>query len=240
MIFFFAKIFKKKEHADDFVRGSLFANRPCYFKQIENRDGRGDKYEGAIIPELDGLSFTLTSTDIQTGEVSEITIPEEDFAAPPIIQPTWLDHFNVFCMYAGDSGGTEKISADNLQCLKKQLEIHEDCTKLGRYAVLIKNPKEFIRRVRFGAERENYRICWRFVRYYDPEVGTAPSESNLDTIFNKPGQYEYQKEFRFAIDTGTLGSDPITLDIGDISDIAFSMDTPDINRLLSVRIRRQS
>ena len=240
MILFFAKIHEKEEHADAFIRGSLFANRLRYFKQIENRDGRGDKYEGAIVPKLDGLCFTLTSTDIQTGEVTEITIPEEDFAGPTIILPKWFDHINLFCMYSGHSGGTEKISADNLQCLKKQLEIPEDCTKLGRYAVLIKNPKEFIRRVRFGAERENYRISWRFVRYYDPEVGTVPSESNLDSIFSKPRQYEYQKEFRFAIDTGTLESDPITLDIGDISDIAFRMDTPDINRLLSVRIRRQS
>ena len=240
MIFFFAKIYENEEHADAFVRGSLFANRLCYFKQIENRDGRGDKYEGAIVPKLDGLCFTLTSTDIQTGEVTEITIPEEDFAGPTIILPKWFDHINLFCMYSGYSGGTEKISADNLHCLKKQLEIPEDCTKLGRYAVLIKNPREFIRRVRFGAERENYRICWRFVRYYDPEVGTSPPESNLDSIFSKPRQYEYQKEFRFAIDTGTLGSDAITLNIGDVSDIAFRMDTPDINRLLSVRIRRQS
>ena len=240
MIFFFAKIFEKKEHADDFVRGSLFANRLSYFKRIENRDGRGDKYEGAIMPRLDGLSITLTCTDIETGEVSDITILEEDFAAPPIIQPTWLDHSNVFCMYAGYSGTFKEISIDNLQCFQKQLEIPEECTKLGRYAVLIKNVTEFIRRVRITAKREKYRICWRLLRYYDPEVGTPRLVSSLDSIFSKSKEYEYQREFRFAIDTGTLESDPITLDIGDISDIAFRMDTPDINRLLSVRIRRQS
>ena len=240
MIFFFAKIYKNEEHADTFIKGSLFANRLCYFKQIENRDGRGDKYEGAIVPKLDELCFTLTSKDIQTGEVTEITIPEDDFAGPPIIQPTWLDHFNVFCMYAGYSGAFKEIPTDNLQCFQKQPEIPEDCTKLGRYAVLIKDPKEFIRRVRVAAERENYKIWWRLLRYYDPEVGTPRLVSSLDSIFSKSKEYEYQREFRFAIDTGTLESDPITLDIGDISDIAFRMDTPDINRLLSVRIRRQS
>lgn len=238
MIFFFAKIYEKAEHADAFIKGSLFANRLCYFKQVENRDGRGDKFEGAIVPKLDGLCVKLSCTDTQTGEATEITIPPEDFAGPPIILPRWFDHFNLFCLYSGHSGGTGKISAANLQGLRKQLQMPEDCTRLGRYAVLIKNPKEFIRRVRFGAERENYRICWRFVRYYDPEVGAAPLKSNLDSIFTKPKQFEYQREFRFAIDTGALGRDPITLDIGDITDIAFRMDTADINRRLSLRVLR--
>ena len=141
-------------------------------------------------------------------------------------------------MYAGHSGGFKKISADNLQCFKKQLEIPEDCTRLGKYAVLIKNPKEFIRRVRVAAERENYRIYWRLVRYYDPEVGTASLESNLDSIFSKRKEYEYQKEFRFAIDTGTLGSDHITLDVGEIGDIAVCMNSREINRQFDIKIKR--
>ncbi len=238
MILFFVKIYEKEEHADDFVRGSLFANRLRYFKQIENRDGRGDKYEGAIVPKLDGLCFTLSCTDTHTGEVTEIIIPKDDFAGPPIILPRWFDHINLFCMYSGHSGGTEKISADNLQCLKKQLEIPEDCTKLGRYAVLIKNPKEFIRRVRFGAKREKYRICWRLVRYYDPEVGTPRLESSLDSIFSKSKGYEYQREFRFAIDNGSEGRNHIILDIGEIDDITMCMDSREINRQIDIRIKR--
>ena len=238
MIFFFAKIYEKEEHADAFIRGSLFANSLRYFKRIENRDGRGDKYEGAIIPRLDGLSITLTCTDIETGEVSEITIPEEDFAAPPIIQPTRLDHFNVFCMYAGYSGAFKEISTDNLQCFQKQLEIPEECTKLGRYAVLIKNVTEFIKRVRVAAERENYEIWWRLLRYYDPEVGTPRLESSLDSIFSKSKEYEYQREFRFAIDNGSVGRNHIILDIGEIDDITMCMDSREINRQIDIRIKR--
>ena len=238
MIFFFAKIYENEEHADAFVRGSLFANRLCYFKQIENRDGRGDKYEGAIMPRLDGLSITLTCTDIETGEVSEITIPEEDFAGPTIILPKWFDHSNVFCMYAGYSGTFKEISIDNLQCFQKQLEIPEECTKLGRYAVLIKNVTEFIRRVRIAAKREKYRICWRLVRYYDPEVGTPRLESSLDSIFSKSKEYEYQRKFCFAIDNGSVGRNHIILDIGEIDDITMCMDSREINRQIDIRIKR--
>ena len=238
MILFFVKIYEKEEHADAFIRGSLFANRLRYFKQIENRDGRGDKYEGAIVPKLDGLCFTLSCTDTHTGEVSEITIPVEDFAAPPIIQPTWLDHFNVFCMYAGYSGAFKEISTDNLQCFQKQLEIPEECTRLGRYAVLIKNVTEFIKRVRVAAERENYEIWWRLLRYYDPEVGTPRLESSLDSIFSKSKEYEYQREFRFAIDNGSVGRNHIILDIGEIDDITMCMESREINRQIDIRIKR--
>ena len=238
MIFFFAKVFAKKEHADAFVSGSLFANRLSYFKRIENRDGRGDEYEGAIIPELDGLTFTLTSTDLQTGEIDEITIPEGDFAAPPIIQPTRLDHLNVFCLYAGHSGGFTEISTDKLQCFKKQLEIPEDCTKLGSHAVIVQNATEFIRRVRVAAERENFRIWWKLVRYYDPEVGTPRFKSSLDPIFSKSKEYDYQREFRFAIDTGTVGRNSVILDIGDIEDITMYMDSREINRQIDIGIKQ--
>lgn len=238
MIFFFLKFFPKKEYANTFVRGSLHANRLRYFKQIDSHDGRGDRYEGAITPELEGLCLTLTATDAQTGEIAEYTIPIEDFASPPIMQPRWFDPINLFCMYAGHSGSIKKVSADNLASFKKQLEIPEDCTKFGKYAVLIKNPKEFIRRVRVAAERENYRINWKLVRYYDPEVGTPPLESNFDSIFIKRKKYEYQKEFRLAIDTGTPGCNPITLDIGKIDDIAVCMDSGEINRQIDIKVKR--
>ena len=239
MIFFLMKVFAEKEHADAFVRGSLFANRLCYFKRIESRDGRGDKYEGAIIPKLDGLSLTLTCTDAEKGEVDEITIPEEEFAAPPIFQPRWFDHFSVFCMYAGHSGGFKKISADNLQCFKKQLEIPEDCTKLGNHAVVITNTREFFKRVKIAAVRREYRIWGRLVRYYDPEVGTPPACSEMESIFTKRKEYEYQKEFRFAIDTGTRGSEPITLDVGEIDDIAVRMDSCEMIRQFDIEIKLQ-
>ena len=238
MIFFLAKIFAKKVHADAFVSGSMFANRLSYFKRIENRDGRGDEYEGAIIPELDGLTFSLTSTDLQTGEVDEFTFPEEDFAAPPIILPTRLDHFNVFCMYAGHSGDFNEITTDNLQRFKEQLGIPEDCTRLGSHAVIVRNATEFIRRVRVAAERENYGIWWKLMQYYDPEVGTPQFKSSLDPIFSKSKEYEYQREFRFAIDTGTVGRNPVILDIGDIDDITMHMDSREINRQIDIGIKR--
>ena len=188
----------------------------------------------------DGLTVEWTATNIETGEFSRITTTGHELAAPIIMRPKWFNHINVFCMYAGHSGDFKSVSDDNVHSFKKQLEIPEDYIKLGRYAVVITNTREFLKRVKVAAEKRGYRICGGLVRYYDAEVGTPPPKSEIESIFTKRKKYEYQKEFRLAIDTGTMGCNPITLDIGRIGDISVLMNTSDINRQLSVRREPQS
>ena len=231
MIFFLAKVFDQEEYARAFMRGDIFANRLSHFKMIEDGERRGDEYEGAIMPQLEGLIITLQPTDSDTGEMlGEITIPGHDLAAPPIIAPEWFDDINVFCMYAGHSGNFQQISSDDLPDLKKQLELSEDYIGLGEHAVFVTNVEEFLRRVKAAAHREGHGICQGVVEYYDPNVGTPPAHSRVASIFTKREQYAYQKEFRIAIDTRTSGTKPITLNIGSISDIALHLRTGDINR----------
>ena len=236
MFFFLVKIFEQEEHAHDFMDGAIFANRLSHFKKLEGDEGRRDEYEGAIMPQREGFIMTLKATNQDTGEVDEITITEDDLAAPVIIAPEWFDHINVFCMYAGHSGNFQQVSADNLLDLKKQVQLPEDCTKLGEHAVVITNSKEFFRRVKVAADRERYGIIGQLVKYYDPNDGTPPARSEIESIFTKQDQYAYQKEFRIAINTRTLGTDPITLNIGSISDIALRLKTYNINGGLSINL----
>ena len=235
MIVFLAKVFEKKEHAEAFLKGSMYANRLSYFKNLEGAYGRGDEYEGAIMPPLDDFAFTLKATDPTTREVvSSTTMTGEDLAAPVIVSPRWFDHFNVFCMYAGRFDGLQEVSRDDLQDLKRQLDISEDFERLGQHTVFIKNTTEFFRRVRHAGDQAGYRIYAKLVSYYDPEVGTPPVTSDLETIFNKRKEFEYQNEFRFAIDTNSEGRCPITLDVGEIDDIAFYVKTSEIDIQLDV------
>ena len=229
MILFLVKVFEQEEHARDFVNGTMFANRLFHFKKLEGDEGRGDEYEGAIMLQSEDLILTLKATNQDTGEVDEITITGDDLAAPVIMALERFDHINVFCMYAGHSGTFEWVSEANVLDLKKQLEIPEDCINLGEHAVVITNVKEFIRRVVASANREGYGIISRLVKYYDPNIGTPPARSEIDSIFTKRNQYAYQKEFRIAIDTRTEGSNPITLNIGPIDDITQRLKTRDFN-----------
>ena len=129
---------------------------------------------------------------------------------PPIIQPKCFDHVNVFCMFAAYSD----------EEYMKQLVLPEEYQKMGRYAVVITNPQKFVDRVMSAAHREEYRIWQGLVKYYDPEVGMPLSPLDIRIVFAKCQKYAHQKEFRFAIDTNTIGSDPITLDIDKLDDIA--------------------
>ena len=186
------------------------------------------------MPPLDDFAFTLKATDPTTGEVvSSITMTGEDLAAPVIVSPRWFDHFNVFCMYAGRFE-LQEVSRDDLQDLKRQLDISEDFERLGEHIVFIKNTTEFFRRVRHAGDQAGYRIYAKLVSYYDPEVGTPLVTSDLETIFNKRKEFEYQNEFRFAIDTNSEGRCPITLDVGEIDDIAFYVKTSEIDIQLDV------
>ena len=236
MIHFLVKVFSEPEHADRFLRGELYARRLSWFKKLESAEGRGDEYEAAIMPQRENLIINLTAHNMATGEVEEFTIPSEDLAAPPILQPEHFDHISVFCMYAAHSGDFLEVSEDNLQDYRKQLELPEECLQLGRHAVAIVDNPEFLRRVKIGAERQGFKVYRGLVRYYDPEVGAPLTSLDLGVIFTKRNKYAHQREYRFAIDTGSPGCEPITLNIGRINDIAVRLETAEINRQLSVRL----
>ena len=231
MIVFLAKVFREAKHAEDFLNGKMHWNSLAYFKRIEDGGVRGDEDEGAIMLQREGLTIELTA-----GEIDTIRTSGHELTSPLVMRPKWFDHINVFCMYAGHTGALKSISEQNVLELKKQLAIPDDCAQLGKYAVLITNVREFLGRVKAGAKRQGYGVCGGLVRYYDPQVGSPPTKSEIETIFTKRKEYEYQKEFRIAIDTGARAGNPVTLCIGKIHDIALPISTSDINRQLRVRI----
>ena len=63
MMFYLAKVFEKQEYADKFVRGEIYCNSLAWFKKLEDRDGRGDTYEGAVVLQLEGLVATWATKD---------------------------------------------------------------------------------------------------------------------------------------------------------------------------------
>ena len=216
MIVFLAKVFSEPQHAGDLIRGKLYANTLRYFRNIEGDSTRGDPEEGAIMPQLEDLAIELTSTNTTTGEVDKIT--------------------NLFCMYAARTGQFTTVSEQNIAGFQKQLEMPKDCQEFGSHAVLIKNPSEFIRRVNLAAEKKEYKVHSGLVQCYDRDIGTPPIHSPIQTLFLKRKIYEYQKEWRLAIDTGTTTDCPIILDIGGIEDIAVQISTPDLISFQSFEI----
>ena len=234
-IIFLAKFFQEATHADDFLGGILYANRLSYFKSIEKGIGRGDEYEGGIFLRRHGCILKLAARNPVTGEVSKIVIPEHDLAGPVLMHPRWFDHINLFCMYACHTGTLDGITVQNVHEFKKYLEVPENCAKLGTHAVVITNVSKFLSRVVTGTKVRGYKVARGIVKYYDAAEGIVLPRNNIETIFYKRREYEYQREYRIAIDTGTAGNEPISFCIQSIDDIAIRIDTDDINRSLRIK-----
>ena len=226
-ILFLAKTFEEKQYADQFVDGRLYCNRLSEFKKRERDDAnRNDPYEGISVNLQPGtLIVTINNFDISN-----------DLCGPSTIQFDRLNHLHLFCMHAGHSGQFSNTSHQSLKELEELLKIPEDCKEFGDHTVFITDVGEFIRRVESTCRKQHYKLYRKSVDYYDPDIFHGTFDG-IEAVFKKHDKYKNQREFRFAIDTGTAGSDPIDFDIGDISDISMRCSIETANRSLSLSVR---
>jgi|TARA_B110000211_G_scaffold83857_1_gene98166 hypothetical protein len=229
-IFFLVKIFDNESYADDFIRGNIFANRLSYFRKLEEGESsnRSDQHEGVV---------SWHQPEQVNVEINGRLIT--DLAGPISVKMNWHNHLNIFCIYAAHSGEFEGVSEDNLDAFKKELEIPDECLKLGEYVVLITSVSQFIKRVTESAKCHNYGLTAGLVEYYDPKTfhGTF---SETESIFRKRDEYQHQKEYRLVFNSGFQGDAPLILSIGDISDITMKCKVADINRYLDIKLPENS
>lgn len=226
-IFFLVKVFDSKEYVEQFIKGTLFANRISYFQEIEESESsnRADKSEGIVSwHQPDQITLKLGGCVLN------------NLAGPVSIRMNRHNSLNIFCLFAAHSGEIKSVNESNIELFKKQLGIPSDCLKLGKYAVIITNVIEFQNRFIASAKKENYGLQAGLVKYYNPEIfhGFFDEET---AVFNKRDEFKHQNEYRIALDVGFIDNNPVSFEIGDLSDIAISCKTIDINKFLSVNIK---
>ena len=222
VIFFLVKVFDSDVHAGDFVKGRVYANTLVRFKALEGIDdsGRADRHEGTIAWLQPGQGrMVINGMDIT-----------DDLAGPMQLQKNWLNHLHVFCLHAVHSGSLDmaNVSHVNIEELRKEFLIPDDCRALGKHAVVVNDVPEFIRRMEVAAQGKGYRMARGLVRYYDPESFHG-NFRDVESIFHKQDRHSYQREFRFVIDDGFARDAPLILEIGDISDITRRFDFAELN-----------
>lgn len=221
-IFLFIKFFENEQWAMDFVKGKLFCNTLGTFKKIEASDdcGRADRNEG-------------TTAWLQPGQ-TEVVINgfnmSDDAVAPFQVQMDHLNDLHLLCMHACHSGALDlnRLSTWNIADLRRELIVPNACLKLGTHAVVVREVRGFIERMHAAAQAQGYGIYRRLVRYYDPESFHGEFR-DVEAVFRKQERFSYQREFRFAINTGRTGDLPLTLDIGDISGITMRLRSDELN-----------
>lgn len=182
--------FGKKEHLEALLDGVIYMNNIDYFRRYEESQPkhlRGDKYE----------CFDYVS------QGNKVII----FGEPPLVlnNITMFENRNtypgyLYCLYA--------IYFDS------DFTIDGRMLDFGEYGVIIREPLEFINRIREASTKEHlHPNCYAVNYYNEKEVdGTL-------TPFLKRDKYSYQKEARIYI-YKTNPQDNMVLNIGSIKDIA--------------------
>ncbi|HLF52909.1 hypothetical protein [Flavobacterium sp.] len=201
----FLKLGSEENILDLFENGTIYMNTIEYFRKVEDEDLRGDKYEGVskIINSLPG-TFKIPGIDREFKyEKMHIREVHEEIIG------------NIYSLYAISSKGFPN---------PLDFKFDERNLRFGTHCLLIKNLPYFFDRIETELKNNNYKFNHGFVDYYDKD------EVNREiTLFEKPFEFEYQKEFRFYVED--YGMKPIKIQIGSLKKYAVVFKLEDMLEL---------
>lgn len=201
----FLKFGQEKRILDLFENGTVYLNTVEYFRNVEDGLLRGDRYEGVSkITNLPPGKMTISELNM-TVDYLNIHLKE---AYEKVLG-------NLYCVYCVSSHGWEN---------PLDFKIDERNSGFGEYCLMIKQPGVFIQKIEDEIKRLNYKVHTGFVDYYDKN-----KINDKITLFQKPVEFEYQKEFRFYVKNEKI--EPIKLNIGSMRDYSEIYKTEDILKM---------
>lgn len=193
----------QEEHIKDFYyNGTIYMNPIQFFRKFEDGELRGDKYEG----------------------ISKIkNYPPGQFEIPPIgfkgnylglqLRESYETVLgNIFSLYCISSHGWEK---------PQDFKIDEKIKRFGSHCIVVKDNVKFLSLIENKLKDLNVKYRHDFVEYYDKD-----KVDRTITLFEKPLEFEYQKEYRFYIER--LSDQVFSFSIGSLTDIATMYPSGDI------------
>ena len=219
VIILLVKIVSSVERAEAILDGQLYCNTVGYFRE-------NDRYEG---------SFPLTGTV----RINNVMFDPEDLIEPPQLTLSRVSDLNVFCMFAWAAPKLDKdrITFDPVSQLGSLKRLSK---RFGNHAVVITNVTKFLQRADKAVAPSNFRVLGRsrnLVDYVNPDDGIAPPTTPWDLLavpLRKNKKFSHEKEYRLVYWTTSQTPGPVTLNIGDIRDIAIRMRTADIYNSLKI------
>ena len=197
----FIKFGSEKNILDLYTNGTVFLNTIQYFRNIEDGELRGDKYEGVseIINSLPG-TFKIKES-------------EQEFRYEKVhLRKSFKEILgNIYSLYAISNKGFQNY---------QDFKINERVNEFGSHCLLI-DPKSFIDQMEKTFNKLGYSYSHGFVDYYDKEKICREI-----SLFEKPFEFEYQKEFRFYVKNEKI--EPIKIQIGSLENCSELFKTKDI------------
>lgn len=197
----FIKFGSEKNIIDLYNNGTVFLNTIQYFRNIEDGELRGDKYEGVseVINSLPG-TFKIKQS-------------EQEFRFEKVhLRKSFKEILgNIYSLYAISDKGFRNY---------QDFKIDERLNGFGSYCLVI-DPKSFINKMEKTLHNLGYSYNHGFVDYYDKEKICREV-----SLFEKPLEFEYQKEFRFFLKNEKI--EPVKIQIDSLENCSELFRTEDI------------
>ena len=202
----FMKLGSLENITDLYQNGTIYINTIEFFRKIEDNELRGDNYEGAseIINSLPG-TFRIPGID-------------RDLKYEKVHFKKSFDQVlgNIYSLYCISSKGFPN---------PLDFRMDEKNLRFGTHCLIIKDNQYFFDKVQSELKNNGYDFLHGFVNYYNKD---KISNKKL-TLFDKPKEFKYQKEFRFYVFNKEL--EPIKIQIGSLDGKAEIIETKNLSEL---------
>jgi len=206
--------FGQAEHINDmYYNGTIFMNPIQYFRKMEDGELRGDPYEGiSRIKNYPPGQFEIPSLNFK-GNYLALQIREA--------YDTVLG--NIFSLYCVSSHGWNNPN---------DFKIDEKIKKFGSHCLVIKDNVKFLSLIEEKLKQLKAAYTHNFVAYYDKD-----KVDREITLFEKPLEFGYQKEFRFYVKNKL--NEPFAFSIGSLTDIAEVHNSNDVVDTLELKVNKR-
>lgn len=208
--------FTDSKYVESFKKGKLHMENIGYFNKLaesSNFQTRKDELEG-VAASFDSTGATCTMGGIPLSVVDRMSLRHSS-----------SQNVNIFCMTG--------IPLLKLNHLNKKLTFSDKFIELGEKAIIIKPQYtiQFMNKIKKALlKRKNLYACPD-----EPFIFTSVDYEKIDYsgrmgVFRKLNMYEWQSEWRIAVyrDLKKSNFKPITLSIGNIEELCFTLDTVDL------------
>jgi hypothetical protein len=206
--------FGDKTHIDAlFQKGEIYMTPLLNFKKSNHNKQRFDKFEGNL------SNHYSTNSKIQIKPTDESVWKDlhytEAFYTTAISDKSILS----YSLYAINQ---EDFLTDSIFSIDHKMK------EFGNAFLIIRNTKEFIRRITNYFFENNMEYKFGYINYYERKLN-----HDLLGLFHKPSELSHQKEFRIL--SKNSAASPLKFSVGNLEDLAeiYSADS-----LESLRLRR--
>lgn len=217
------KFFNSEKYRDDFLNGHLYFSSLNSFRKVEKSEvfGQNDRYECCEIHQPDSVKVTIGNI-----ELTDLAGPISICCERDVLKSNIMSFSTI--------GADDEKEYDSLEELKQDVLFPKKMIEYGEFVVAFPQADLFIERLRKVVRAAGLGLYGEPVKYYDF------SKDNIycgypEIAFRKRSEFSYQREFRFLLKKRDPIDAPLILEVGDLSDIAMSCKSCDLNGMIDVR-----